>query len=444
MKKKIWIGLLLVLLAGLLYLFLVPADEEVPPPEIPWKTAKVRHGKLQVKITATGVVQPNFEVEVKSKASGEVLRFPFEEGDPVKKGQLLLELDKSDEERNVARAQAELDSAMAQLKKAEINLLLQKTKYKTDLETAQSRVEESIANREESKDKLKRQRNLFEEKIVAQESLDIAETSYKVNQEAVIQAQALLQVARDSVHDIAVRENEIELARAEVTRAEITLAEAHERLSETEIYAPINGTLIEKLVEQGQIISSGISNVSGGTPLTKVADLSRLFIMADVDETDIGAVRVGQLVAITTDAYSGKSFEGKVTRIAPKGIVENSITIFKVKIEILGKGRRILKPMMSANVDIINKEIPEALFLPREAIREKEGKKFAAILVAGQPKEIPVITGILNPIHIQIESGLKPDQEVLVGDWKKLLEEYRQNSGKMSTMKRMFFSLRRR
>ncbi len=443
MKKKFWIGLLLVLLVGGLYLYLTPVEDDSSPPDIPWKTVKVHHGKFQVKITATGVVEPNFEVEVKSKASGEVLQFPFEEGDPVKKGQLLLVLDKSDEERNVDRAQAELDSTMAQLKKAEISLLLQKTKYQTDLDTAKSRVEEAIANLGEAKDKLKRQRDLFEQKIVAQESLDVAETSYKVNQETVIQARALLQVAKDSVHDIAVRENEIELARANVTQAEITLAEARERLSETEIYAPINGTLIEKLVEQGQIISSGISNVSGGTPLTKVADLSRLFIMADVDETDIGSVRVKQSVNITTDAYPGKSFEGKVTRIAPKGVVENSITIFKVKIEILGQGRKILKPMMSANVDIISRELDSTLYLPREAVREKDGKKIAAVLVGGLPKEIPVTTGILNPIYVQIESGLKKDQEVLVGDWEKLLAEYRENSGKMSTMKRMLFILRR-
>ncbi len=444
MKKKLLVALLVVLV-GVAILVLLNGDENSDsPPDIPFKTTPVKFGTLQVKITATGVVEPNFEVEVKSKASGEVLEFPFEEGDRVKRDQLLLRLDKSDEERNVARAQAELDSAMAKFKRAEISLLLQKSKYKTDIQTAESRVEESIANLEEAKDKLKRQRDLFEEKIVAQESLDIAETSYKVNQEVLIQSRALLRVAKDSIHDIAVKENEIELAKADVTSAEITLAEAQERLSETEIYAPISGTLIEKLVEQGQIISSGISNVSGGTPLSKVADLSRLFIIADVDETDVGVVRIGQKVGITTDAFSGKAFKGRVTRIAPKGVVENSITIFKVKIEILGQGRKILKPMMSANVDIISRELKDSLYLPREAVKEKDDKSFAAILVNGLPEEVPVETGILNPIHIEIKKGLSRDQEVLIGDWEKLLEEYEKNSGKMSTMKRILFILSRK
>ncbi|QPJ63309.1 MAG: efflux RND transporter periplasmic adaptor subunit [Candidatus Nitronauta litoralis] len=444
MKKKLWLGLLLLfIVAGALF---VLSENEKPdsPPDISWKTTPVKFGTLKVKVTATGVVEPNFEVEVKSKASGEVLEFPFEEGDTVKKDQLLLKLDKSDEDRNVARAQAELDSAMAKLRRAEITLLLQKSKYKTDLKTAESRVEESIANLKEAKDKLERQRNLFKEKIVAQESLDIAETSFKVSQESLIQARALLMVAKDSIHDITVKENEIELAKADVTQAEITLAEAQERLSETDIYAPISGTLIEKLVEQGQIISSGISNVSGGTPLSKVADLSRIFIIADVDETDIGSVRVGHPVSITTDAFQGKTFKGRVTRIAPKGVVENSITLFKVKIEILGKGRKILKPMMSANVDIISKELENSLFLPREAVQDKDGRSFVAILEAGLPKEVTVETGILNPIHIEIKKGVSKDQEVLVGDWEKLLEEYKKNSGKMSTMKRILFILSRK
>ncbi|MFQ5481408.1 MAG: efflux RND transporter periplasmic adaptor subunit [Nitrospinaceae bacterium] len=444
MKK--WLVVLLIVFP-LLYAgyFLVTQGEGLDGKEdIPFKTAVVKSGPLVVKISATGVVEPNFEVEVKSKASGEVLRFPFEEGDRVHKGQLLLVLDKSDEERQVAKAQADLDSALAQLKKAKISLLLQKAQYLSDLETARSRVQEARANLKEAEDKLERQRGLFREKIVSQEALDIAETSKKVNQETLIQAKALLQVAEDSVNDIAVRESEIELAEVDVKRAEIALEEAQERLAETEIYAPIDGTLIEKLVEEGQIISSGISNVSGGTALCKLADVRRLFIIADVDETDIGQVAVGQPVRIIADAYPDRSFQGKVGRIAPKGVVENSITIFKVKIEITGKGKKILKPIMSANVDIISREIKNTLYVPREAIHEKAGKTLAAVLKDGLPEEIPVTTGIQNPIHVQILSGLEKDREVLVGDWEKLLEEFRNKKDKMSTMRKILFILSRR
>jgi len=442
MKKKALIYLLLGLLGvGAVWLL---TGEEGPRParDIPFKTAQVIQGDLLVKISATGVVEPNFQVEVKSKASGEVLKFPYEEGDRIKKGKLLLQLDKSDEIRNVARSQADLASATAKLNKARTVLLSQKTKFQTSLKSAGSKVEEAEANLKESEDKLKRQEDLFQKKFTSREALEEARTTFKVNQENLIQARTDLQAAQDTVYDIDVKKHEIDLAKAEVQRAKISLAEAKDRLDETEIFAPISGVLIEKLVEQGQIISSGISNVSGGTALAKVADLSRLFIIADVDETDIGSVQAGQQVKITADAYPGRSFTGKVKRISPKGLVENSITIFKVKIEIQDEGKGILKPMMTANVDIISEELKNVLYLPREAVRVEKNKKFAAILVDHRPQEIPVTTGVRNPIHIQILSGLEADQTVLIGDWQTLWEEHQKGDDNMSTIRKMLFILR--
>ncbi len=442
MKKKLLIYLLVVIFGGGI-LWVITGQEAPKTPEIiPFKTTPVIQGDLIVKISATGIVEPNFQVEVKSKASGEVLKFKFEEGDRVKRGQLLLQLDKSDEIRNVARSKADLASATAQLNKAKTAHLSQKTRYQTSLQSARSRVEAAEANLKEAENKLQRQRDLFQKKFTSRESLQAAETSFKVNQENLIQARSDLQAARDTVHDIEVKKHEIDLAQVEVQRANITLAEARERLDETEIFAPISGVLIEKLVEEGQIISSGISNVSGGTTLANLADLSRLFIIADVDETDIGSVKIGQLVKITADAYPGKEFQGKVQRISPKGKVENSITIFKVKIETLGKSKSILKPMMTANVDIISEELKDVLYLPREALRIQKNKKFAAILVNHEPKEIPVTTGVRNPIHVQILSGLNADQEVLIGDWETLWEEYQKGDDNMSTIRKMLFIIR--
>ncbi len=410
--------------------------------DIPFKTTQVIQGDLLVKISATGVVEPSFQVEIKSKASGEVLKFAYEEGDRIKKGKLLIQLDKSDEIRNVARSRADMASATAKLNKAKTTLLSQKTRYQTSLQSNQSKVDEAEANLKESDNKLKRQEDLFQKKFTSREALQEAQTEFKVNQENLIQARAELQAAKDTIHEIDIKKHEIDLARAEVQRAKIALDEAKERLDETEIFAPITGVLIEKLVEQGQIISSGISNVSGGTPLATVADMSRLFIIADVDETDIGSVRLGQQVKITADAYPGKSFPGKVRRISPKGEVEDSITIFKVKIEIKGEGKGILKPMMTANVDIISEELNNVLYLPREAIRVQKNKKFAAILVDHRPQEVPVTTGVRNPIHVQILSGLEAGQKVLIGDWETLWEEHQKGDDNMSTIRKMLFILR--
>ena len=436
-KALILVGVLILLSA----LYLSEGESEAPP-KPSYKLAEVNQGSLYVKISATGVVEPNFKVEVKSKASGEVLSFPLLEGDKVKKGNLLLHLDKSDEKRNVAKAKADFSKTIAKLKKAETALLLQKTKFKSDKKASQSGVQTAIANLKESKDKLNRQIELFEQKVVSQESLDAAQTLFDVNQQNFIQAESKLQEAKDSFHDITMKENEIELVKTEVQLAEIALEEVKERLEETEIFAPISGVIIEKLVEEGQIISSGISNVNGGTALTTIADMSRMFIIADIDETDIGSVKMGHEVTITADAFPAKVFKGRVKRIAPQGLVENSITIFKVKIEILGKGRKILKPMMSANIDIVTDHAKNSVYTTRAGIREGKDGKFAIILKNDKPEKIKVKTGIKNPIHVQILSGLAPGDQVILGDWKKAIEEAKNLQGKGSSIKKILWMIR--
>ncbi len=438
MKKALILTGALILVAAFYF-----SDSELEPPAKPvFKIAEVTQGPISVNISATGIVEPNFKVEVKSKASGEVLSFPMLEGDKIKKGTLLLQLDKSDEKRNVDKAQADLSSATAKLRKAETALTLQKTKYETDLKTSQSEVQSAITNLKDSEDKFKRQIDLFKQKVVSQESLDSAQTLYKVNQQNLIQAESQFQAAKDSIHDITMKENEVELVNTEVIRARIALEEVDERLEETEIFAPITGVIIEKLVEEGQIIASGISNVNGGTALATLADMSRLFIIADIDETDIGSIKIGHKVTITADAFSDRKFKGLVKRIAPQGLVENSITIFKVKIEVLGKGRKILKPMMSANIDIVTEHVENTVFTSRAGIRDGEQGKFAMVLKEDKPEKIAVKTGIRNPIHVQIVSGLIPGDQVILGDWEKALEEAKNASTTGSSLKKILWMIR--
>ncbi|MFQ5672999.1 MAG: efflux RND transporter periplasmic adaptor subunit [Nitrospinales bacterium] len=442
MKKGFILILGVFLSASALYVLGYDNENAPANPDPEYKTVDVVQGDLAIKISATGVVEPNFKVEVKSKASGEVLTFPYEEGDFVKRGDLLLQLDKSDELRNVARAENDLERALAKLKKAQTSLIVQKTKYDYDLQTAASGVQSAEANLREARDILKRQLDLFNKQITSQEALDKARTAHKIRQEELVQARAHAQAAVDAKHDITLREDEIKLVEVEVARSRITLEEARERLEETEIFAPIDGVIIKKMVEEGQIISSGITNVSGGTALCLIADMSRLFITADVDETDIGSIQPGQEVAVTTDAFPGESFQGKVKRIAPQGEVENDITVFKVKIEITGSGRVSLKPMMTANVDIISRRVKNALYVPREAVYDVKGERFAIVLAGGRPKKIPVASGAQTPIYMQLVSGVKQGQKLVVGDWEKILNKEDSSKDKKSTLRRILWMLR--
>ena len=181
---------------------------------------------------------------------------------------------------------------------------------------------------------------------------------------------------------------------------------------------------------------------TGGTALAEIADMSRIFIIADVDETDIGDIREGQKVDVTADAFYGKIFKGKVLSIGPKGVVENSITIFKVKIEILGQGKNILKPMMSSNVDIITNKVKNTIYISREAVRRANDRTYAVLLNNEIPEEIEIEVGIQTPIYTQILSGLNPDQEVIVGDWEKLLAEAEESNKKGSSLRKILWMIR--
>ena len=136
MKKTLVIVGVVLLFIGF-YLLPDNSNSDESQSKVDFKTVKTLKGDLIIKISTKGVVEPNFQVEVKSKASGEVLSFPFEEGDQITKSQALLQLDKNDETRNVAKAKADLMSGEASLKKARTALLLQKTNYQTNLKSAE-------------------------------------------------------------------------------------------------------------------------------------------------------------------------------------------------------------------------------------------------------------------------------------------------------------------
>ena len=204
MKKTLIIFGVALLVIGF-YLLPNSSNSNENQPKVGFKTVKSVRGDLIVKISAKGIVEPNFQIEVKSKASGKVLTFPFKEGDYIKKGQALLHLNKNDETRNVAKANADLMSGEASLKKAQTALLLQKHRYETDLKLSASEVEEAEANLEDSKEKKNRQSDLVAQKYTSQESFDKAVTNYKVNHEILTQAKARLQAAKDAVYDISMK-----------------------------------------------------------------------------------------------------------------------------------------------------------------------------------------------------------------------------------------------
>lgn len=362
MKKWVWIFIGIIILSAFFYFFRSnKAQDDLEK----LKTAVIKRGDLRLTVAATGIITPYVEVEVKSKAGGEIVSFPFEEGDNLNKGEAAVKLDPETERSRVNQANANLLIAEAGLEKAKITL-------------------------RDEKLRLRRQNSLFEDKVISRQALD----------DAIIAAEKA--------------GSDVKIAEAELIRARETLKEAKDRLKDTEIKAPLSGTILKKYVEEGQVIASTTSSVSEGTPLFTMADLNRMYIVAMVDETDIGRVKPDQAATITVDAYLGKTFIGNVLRIAPKGRVESTITIFDVTIEVEDKDATLLKPMMTANAEILIDLRKGVLLVPSEAVRIKGDDKGVYKFIEEKPTWSPVRVGKSDGIFTEIEGDVKEGEEVII------------------------------
>jgi len=290
------------------------ADVEVGPM---FDTASVRSATIEVGVSSAGVVEPLATVEVKSKASGEVLELFVETGDFVEEGTLMVRidprtvrnrLDQSDAELKAANSRREI--AQSQMERAE-RLLSQGTFTQADLEQA---------------------------------ALDIAN------------------------------------AEAQVVTARVSVENARIAVDDTDIRAPITGAVIQKPVEKGQVISSPTQDFSGGSLLLSMADLSEVQIRTLVDETDIGKVRPGMGATVSVAAYPNQPFPGQVIKIEPQAVLEQNVTMFAVLIAI-DNAEGLLLPGMNAEVDVRIARSEDVLTVPIMALRtERDFESTASIL----------------------------------------------------------------
>ncbi len=270
----------------------------------PDEVARVERGDLDIRVEASGQVEPILVVEVKSKASGDITRLHVDTGDRVEKGALLAEIDPRDVRNALDQAQA-------------------------DLEVAQAR--QQIAQSQTA-----RSRELREANVLTQQELETT----------------VLEAAN---------------ARAQLVKAQTNLQLARERMGDVTIRAPIAGTVIQKDVEAGQIIASASGNVSGGTTLMLMADLSTMNVRTLVDETDIGKVKAGQVARVQVEAYPNRAFLGSVLKIEPQAVVDQNVTMFPVLIR-LDNREGLLKPNMNAEVQIEVAQRDSVLLVPNSAV----------------------------------------------------------------------------
>ena len=270
------------------------------------QTAPVTRQDITIDVEATGVIQPINTVQVRSKASGQIMKLPVSMGSQVKPGDLLAQIDPR-------QVQNSYNQAVAARAAAEANLSVTKAQ-------------------------LARAQDLSKQGVITAPELETATLNYANAQSQLAAARTNLENARIALEDATIR-------------------------------APIAGTVIEKDVSSGQVIASAVNNAGGGTLLMQMADLSQVMDSALVGESDIGHVQPGQTASIKVDAYPNRTFRGTVEKIAPQATVQQSVTMFPVLIH-LDNQDRALMPGMNSDVSILVSHETNALVVSNDAVRQ--------------------------------------------------------------------------
>ena len=290
-------------------------EEEVPPPV--YQLIPVTTRDIVVSASAAGAIEPITTVEVKSKASGEIIAVLVETGDVVVPGQRLIRVDQRVPENARIQAEADLDVAQAELTN--------------------------------TNSQLRRSEELFKTQSITEQEYD----------------NARLAAAN---------------ARARLVRAQRSFEDAKIAWEDTDVRASVAGVVIERNVEVGTVISSATSNVGGGTVLLRMANLDTVQVRAQVDETDIGKIQPGMDVSILVDAYPGRPFEGKVLKIEPLAVTQQNVTMFPVLVRIANR-QGLLKPGMNAEVEMHVGNREGVLAVPNAALRTTRDVASAAMVL---------------------------------------------------------------
>ncbi|RMH33067.1 MAG: efflux RND transporter periplasmic adaptor subunit [Nitrospirae bacterium] len=328
----------------------------------------VHRTTVETRVSETGTLEPQQIVEIKSQFSGELARLFVDEGQKVAEGQLLAEIrQESGQARQVAQLRASIEEERLAVEQARRDLI--------------------------------RQQDLFEKGFASRKELEDAQQAHQraLVRLSLAERQLLLALGGDQ----------------DLYRRYLQRRLANDHLEVFQIRSPARGTILEVLVQPGEMITSGTATVGGGTVLMRVADLSNMVVKAKINEVDIARVRVGQPVEIRLDAIPDQRFEGKVSAIATQGEKEDDIVRYDVTITIREPDPR-LRPMLTANVDIVTEALHNVLTVPLEALATRNGNDVVKVMVDGRIVDRPVRVALRTESEAVIVKGLDEGEQVLL------------------------------
>jgi HlyD family secretion protein len=360
----------------------------------PSKLASVERGDIARSVVATGKIQPLAKVEVKSKASGIVKQIFVDYGDRVKKGQVLVELDKEALQARVRESRASLLAAQSAEQAAQAT-------YERNLVDAEGPDVPFL------KSTVDRDRKLASDGLISASVLDDAEKGYQLS----------LNKQTSAPRNVAVSRAEVARAKAQVAQAQAALESAEEDLRNSTIVSPMDGLALSRDVEVGDAVSSILVLGSQATLVMTLGDVSSVYVLGKVDQADIGKVYLGQPARIVVESFKDKKFHGKVTKISPLGVEKDNVTTFEVRVSIQNPSGE-LKTNMSANAEIILEEKQSVLLVPEAAVIYDKDRHTS--LETPDPKaengrrKIAAKLGISNGVKTELLEGLKEGQQVIL------------------------------
>jgi HlyD family secretion protein len=388
MKRKIlWGVVVLVVVGGIATAAL---SRRGPKPK-PVQMAKVERQDLQAKVSANGKVQATKKVDISATVPGQVIQLVVKEGDVVKKGQFLLQIDSANYRANARGSQSSMEALQNELEAARVNL-------------AQAKADLTRAERNHAAG------------ILADADLQRAVTAVTSGEASILATQHRIEQARATVDGVT------------------------DTLSKTTIRSPMDGVVTARRIEEGEVAIIGIQN-QPGTVLLTISDMSVVEAEMEIDETSIPSVALGQEALVHIDAYPNQTFDGVVTEVGNSPITASlggttEAIKFKVKVQLRNPPAGI-KPGLSVQADILTGFRSKVLTVPLQAMVVRDApKKEGEAKPAGAPKDEEGVyivdggkavfkaikTGLLGELSIEVLDGIKEGETLITGPFKELRE----------------------
>jgi HlyD family secretion protein len=362
---------------------------------VQYRTARVERGDIEAAISATGTPNAVITVEVGSQISGNIMALYADFNTRVKRGQLVARIAPETFEAKVNQARANLDNARAAVLNAKATI----AKADADVANAEASLEAARANVARAKVavldariKLKSRVDLFKEGGISAEERDSAQAAYESNEASLAATRAQEQAAESALRSAQAQRQvtvaQLAAAEAQVKQQEAALRQAEVDLDRTYIRAPVDGVVVSRNVDVGQTVAASLQ----APTLFQIAqDLTKMQVNTNVDEADIGRVRVGQEATFTVDAYAGEVFKGTVVQIRKAPINVQNVVTYDVVIAVSNQDLRLF-PGMTANVRILVDRRENALKVANAALRfrgpdlrEQQSQEGGGVETRGRP-----------------------------------------------------------